>query len=303
MHDWKIGGHKHFCGIAKEEGFDWEVCDCGDKGVGVFALRNIPKDDKIIVERPIVGPCEFISYELIRYVREYRPEDREAAYSIKDAIIDLYSPDPSDLDQKATLNSFDHDDGISSLHIKLSRVNHDCLGNAAQRYSKNLGVRLLVASRDIRAGEEITFNYCYGMNRESSKRKLVETYGFRCQCTACKNRSIDHDLDKMYTIESTLINDDVIRKRHSERAIQRGKSCLALYDKYQMPSWSYHWIYYFLFQLAIMKRKNLKESRFYLQKAYQLALSFSSDADDEHVLELHQYMSNPSSHYCYLLHG
>ena len=43
--DWKAG-HKHFCGISGEANVDWEVKECGgEKGFGIFALRDIGKDE------------------------------------------------------------------------------------------------------------------------------------------------------------------------------------------------------------------------------------------------------------------
>jgi hypothetical protein len=296
--DWKTG-HRHFCGISGEAGIDWEVQACGDKGFGVFALQNIPKDHKIMAEHPVLGPSACLSEEMSR---RYPRNGTAKEESTRVAIQSLHSPDPSNIDQKIELNAFDDEGGDSSLYVNLSRVNHSCLGNVSQRYSKNRGVRILVACRDIRAGEEIAFNYIYAHPREAAKRRLNEHYGFECRCVACTNPTINDDMEKMYTLESSTIMELAYRGK-TELAIRKANQCLELYEKHHITTWYYHWIYFFMFQIAIMKRTTMKESNIYIQKAYEAALAFTSDPEDDTVKELKAYMQNPSSHATYLFHG
>jgi hypothetical protein len=52
--DWKTG-HKLYCGVGGEIDVDFEIRDAGgDVGLGVFALRDFEKNEKIIVERPLL---------------------------------------------------------------------------------------------------------------------------------------------------------------------------------------------------------------------------------------------------------
>jgi hypothetical protein len=52
--DWRTG-HKLYCGVAGEIDVDFEIRDAGgDVGLGVFALRDFEKNEKIIVERPLL---------------------------------------------------------------------------------------------------------------------------------------------------------------------------------------------------------------------------------------------------------
>jgi SET domain-containing protein len=50
---------------------------------------------------------------------------------------------------------------------------------------ENRQVKILVASRDISEGEEITFSYQAGKKTDERKRILRVTYGFVCQCPPC----------------------------------------------------------------------------------------------------------------------
>ena len=48
--DWKTG-HQHWCGKSGELDVDYEVREVAGKGLGVFALRDLKRNEKIIVER------------------------------------------------------------------------------------------------------------------------------------------------------------------------------------------------------------------------------------------------------------
>ncbi|XP_078441136.1 SET domain protein 35 [Wolffia australiana] len=71
------------------------------------------------------------------------------------------------------------------LWLLASLVNHSCCPNARRLH---VGDHLLVhASRDIKAGEEITFSYVDALAPLGKRRTaLAATWGFRCGCRRCE---------------------------------------------------------------------------------------------------------------------
>ena len=51
--DW-AAGHEHWCGTAGELNHDYEIRPSMGRGLGVFALRSFERNDRIMVERPVV---------------------------------------------------------------------------------------------------------------------------------------------------------------------------------------------------------------------------------------------------------
>jgi hypothetical protein len=86
-------------------------------------------------------------------------------------------------------------------------------------------------------------------------------------------------------------------------AIRKGKALLQIYDKLNESSWRYQRIYYDLFQVAITKKKYLKDGLEYIRKAHEVALAFTSDKDNEWVSQMKSLVDSPSSHRNYLLLG
>ena len=50
-----------------------------------------------------------------------------------------------------------------------------------------------IAVRDINAGDQIFLSYCNSGLPAEERRKLLETYGFLCQCAACVNATPESD--------------------------------------------------------------------------------------------------------------
>lgn len=177
--DWKQCHHKHFCKIGVGEiGIDWEVkesstvSDTG--GLGVFALRTIHKDEIIMAEHPIVQlPTPSSTGRFLGF----RLREETIPMSAKPAVMNLHPPNGA-LSDKFQLNcmSLTDDDqeenAMTGLFIRMSRVNHHCLGNSTHRYLENRNMKILVASRNIEEGEEITFSYA-SQHLDSTTRKAV----------------------------------------------------------------------------------------------------------------------------------
>ncbi|KAJ7188724.1 hypothetical protein C8R46DRAFT_1055611 [Mycena filopes] len=67
----------------------------------------------------------------------------------------------------------------------ISRLNHSCSPNTAAEFDiATLSFRLF-ATRDITAGEELTYTYTDTSAPAAVRQKTLEPYGFRCTCRAC----------------------------------------------------------------------------------------------------------------------
>jgi hypothetical protein len=83
-------------------------------------------------------------------------------------------------------------------------------------------------------------------------------------------------------------------------AIRKGKALLQIYDKLNASSWLYQRTYYDMFQVAITKRKYLKDGLEYIRKAYEAVLAFTSDENNDCVRKMKSLVDSPSSHRNYL---
>ena len=183
--DWKVGNHKVWCGKTGEKCIDYEVRDAGEKGLGLFTMRDFKRGEKILVDRAVAIQSE----------GEWRIDFGEVIRNatLKYATMALAPAGSTDLTEKFRANCAalggDGEEAGSGLFLNLSRVNHDCIGNTSHYYIPDLKLKMLVADCDILAGSEVSFSYA--SNALSSKRAiLIGLCGFQCFCTACKNPEI-----------------------------------------------------------------------------------------------------------------
>ncbi|CAM8979959.1 unnamed protein product [Rhodiola kirilowii] len=70
------------------------------------------------------------------------------------------------------------------LWLLPSYINHSCCPNAQRLH---IGDHVIVlASRDIKAGEELTFAYFDVFKPLEKRREMLATWGFRCRCRRCE---------------------------------------------------------------------------------------------------------------------
>eukprot|EP00923_Selenidium_pygospionis_P019384 GHVN01033912.1.p1 GENE.GHVN01033912.1~~GHVN01033912.1.p1 ORF type:complete len:243 (-),score=12.25 GHVN01033912.1:421-1149(-) len=190
MLDWE-NGHKRWCGIAGEIGFDFEVLETEDgKGLGVFAKRMFTRNEKVMVERALI----------VRQGSEFSPPVVPPA--ARDAVKQLL-PENGNILEKIMRNGMgigDEEDGRSGLFVTMSRVNNNCIGNAHHYFSARWNVKMLIASTEILPGEEITFAYVW--NRAAYRKiKHQEVYSFECRCPVCCGEShlkLEDDLGRLH---------------------------------------------------------------------------------------------------------
>ncbi|KAL0538874.1 hypothetical protein IC582_023041 [Cucumis melo] len=85
------------------------------------------------------------------------------------------------------------------LWILPSFINHSCIPNARRLH---IGDHILVhASRDIKAGEEITFTYFDPLSSWKDRKRMSETWGFNCNCKRCRFEEEISNKEEMKEIE------------------------------------------------------------------------------------------------------
>lgn len=89
-------------------------------------------------------------------------------------------------------NAFDIGLDRQAVFPSISRINHSCIPSAEGNFHEGLGKLNVHATRDIHDGEEVMINYLKETGvalREQRQTKLLEGYGFDCNCPACDAKS------------------------------------------------------------------------------------------------------------------
>ncbi|KAL7554806.1 hypothetical protein ACHAWF_018346 [Thalassiosira exigua] len=285
--DWKVGHHKTWCGKAGEKCVDYEIRDAGEKGLGLFTLRDFERGEKILVERPVVtghGTGQSLN------------RDQLKIESVMKATMALAPIESASLHEKFLVNAAalgDTDQEGKGLFLNFSRINHDCIGNSTHYYDPDFGLKLLVANHDIPKGAEVTFSYT--SNKKTQERALMMSFrGFQCTCIACKNQAVANKLDRVLDLDKKIM--DLGCRGKTEQAIRAGTALLKLYDDLQLSDFQRVRTYYDLFQVAITKQKTVREGQRFIQEGYKHALQFYGRETHPEVQKYKQYAQKPSLH-------
>lgn len=85
-------------------------------------------------------------------------------------------------------NAFHIGQDRQAVFARIARINHSCVPNAQGNFHEGLGRLNVHATRDILDGEEVVINYLKETGvalRQQRQGKLLEGYGFNCDCPAC----------------------------------------------------------------------------------------------------------------------
>lgn len=85
-------------------------------------------------------------------------------------------------------NAFDIGRDRQAIFPRIARINHSCVPNAQGHFHEGLERLNIHATRDILDGEEVMINYLKETGvalRRQRQGKLLEGYGFDCDCPAC----------------------------------------------------------------------------------------------------------------------
>ena len=177
----------------------FEVRETSSKGHAMFATAPIPLGSVIFSEQPLIHmPDAIFNLEdsdrvetwLDRRINGLSCDQREVFFNLADS----RTPEVDGVADKTVLGIFYTNDmsydGDAALFPTLARVNHACVANADFVSRPEKGVQELVATKDIREGEEITISYLPAADEGSAptdvrRAYLREWYGFQCLCRTC----------------------------------------------------------------------------------------------------------------------
>ncbi|XP_072390243.1 protein-lysine N-trimethyltransferase SMYD5 [Diabrotica undecimpunctata] len=96
------------------------------------------------------------------------------------------------LQMDENVGEFLNNEGVA-LYSLQSSCNHSCVPNAEPKFVYNNHRLSLVATRDIKEGEEIHISYldecALGRSRHSRRKELMKHYLFMCQCPRCESEA------------------------------------------------------------------------------------------------------------------
>jgi hypothetical protein len=258
------------------------------KGLGMSALKDYKRGDKIIVERPVVC-CR-------------RTERGNESYWVGQptvgiqAALDSLSPKDGDFGSKYRTNSLSmgSDELGRGIFLHTARINHDCRGNAVAQFVPELKVMIVVASTYIAAGEEITICYSEHQNQEHRRFELKEWWGFDCECETCSDPGFHAKQEKLFRLTESVIA--LGRENKVPQALLLGKALVKALDENCASPLTYADMYFELYRIAIMKRGTFKDGVRYVNLALQNALLFYGPIECEEVKEIRKFVKNPASH-------
>ncbi|WOL02676.1 hypothetical protein Cni_G11395 [Canna indica] len=143
----------------------------------------------------------YLIYQLSTGTEQSEPQIPDAGLFKPDAADELFDRESKELDIDRILKILDvnclTEEEFSSkiqgkqnnyygvgLWLLPSFVNHSCAPNARRLH---IGDRVVIhASRDVKAGEEITYAYFDVLSPLDNRRKMAKRWGFECGCERCK---------------------------------------------------------------------------------------------------------------------
>jgi len=280
--------------------------DSPGKGVGVFALRDFARGEKIMAERSLFGEIILLESSLFgdAVVTQQSGFGGVVVPPASQAAVDQLLPVDGSVKDKIQLNSIAYDDkGIKGgLFVRMSRVNHHCLGNTEHYFVAKRGVMVLSASFVIKRGQEITFAYkglASVADFKHRRQNLEKAFDFDCACEVCTTAELSS------RILACLERDDQIFKLISmarmEQAIRVGTRQIAEYDAIGMPLIHYARTYYDLFQAAIAKKQFVNQGRVFVRKSVEYMVMLSGEGNNDENDKRLAYAERPELHRNYLL--
>lgn len=303
LRDWKYGAHRHWCGGAGELGYDVAISPIEGKGFGMFAMRSFRRGEKILVERAVVTKAQCATSV------EGVPE------GVQRAAASLMPRGTTHLTSKFNLNGFEMDDGDEGLFIHMAYANHACMAAAMHlSMASQGGLKLLVAARDVQAGEEICHNYI-GIEQEAwlSQRGqsvgqfLKEGWGFECKCVACGDPPLRAKLTRACELDMELraaVGSDVRLPggpAKFDAALVLGDELLVLHQQLRLSPSHDARAHFLLFQLGIVRLSTLAAAREHIRLAWESRVLLVGERTAcAEVKRFERLAKSPESHQAYL---
>ncbi|TDZ47208.1 N-lysine methyltransferase SMYD2 [Colletotrichum trifolii] len=192
----------------------WEVRPSPGKGLGVFALRTIPKHTVIIDESPLftIDPGTIVSGHGFAFDAIASAVDASfARLNATAKAAYLSCPEHREMEDAGfsrealifRTNGYTMADGRIGIFPRIAKVNHSCRPNAAG-VSVSGGRRVVWAGRAIAPGEEITATYAPLTQDTAGRRARLAQWGFECECEVCRAGSDDRQRVEMGRLTALL---------------------------------------------------------------------------------------------------
>lgn len=157
----------------------YEIVSIPGKGRGMRATQDIEKGELVLREKPIVRGT-------IRTPKQKDFEETIISDDDKNAFFALNDPDPEGPEDQKMFRIYQNNVFGHGLFLTCSRMNHSC--RPAVEMSSVDGTDTEVkATRDIRAGEEITVSYLWttSLKNRDQRQSYLLNWGFTCSCQLC----------------------------------------------------------------------------------------------------------------------
>ncbi|KAG6852327.1 hypothetical protein C0991_000826 [Blastosporella zonata] len=176
--------------------YTFEIGDAGDKGRGMFALRDLPAGSLILVEHPIMVAPYLVGLN-VPLADIYADLLGRLPLELCKEVVKLYSGSHPTLEDIFCRNALGiqlqvPDDPHPELtthravFLNTSRCNHSCGPNARWEWDTNTFALYLSAVRPILKGDEITIQYISATSPQHERHAVLQDqYGFLCHCSYC----------------------------------------------------------------------------------------------------------------------
>ncbi|KAK0117941.1 hypothetical protein ONS95_012253 [Cadophora gregata] len=162
-----------------------EIRDSEEKGLGVFALCDIPPRTILLCESPLITLQDDGARvdPLDTTVNALSPEKKKIFFSLYS-----YSRNKNESLSRSIVYSNGYaikNDLATGLFETASRINHSCVPNSKYTWKESIGKIVFWNRFKLLAGEEVTVDYGH------KKTYLKRIYGFDCACGGCTDSGSD----------------------------------------------------------------------------------------------------------------
>ena len=168
----------------------YEEVEIAGRGQGLVARMNIARGTRILLEKPLFTTgnmsgnmsAEHLEKAIAEKVRGLSREQQRQFLSLHNN-----HPGKHPFSGIYRTNALPCGSGspIGAVYPDICRINHSCRSNSHNSWNAALDAETIHATRDIRAGEEITIDYTDGDRSSARWAKLRDSFGFQCDCVVC----------------------------------------------------------------------------------------------------------------------
>jgi hypothetical protein len=199
---------------------NYEVFDSVGAGKGLKAVKNFARGEEILRERPAM---RIPNQQAASSLEEAEERHQSAVHTVfqnldlatQQAFMELSNcreDDKKNTMDASTIvgiyqtNSFRLADNepYGGLFLTIARMNHSCSPNCNHIWRQDLKEMLVLATRDISAGEELCTIYGPSQYLDTSGRQsyLLERFSFTCGCEMCLEKNQSGGDDRMVRLDS-----------------------------------------------------------------------------------------------------